>query len=543
MRKNAALVLHSKNRVLLVFTVLVVLLCCFIRVRLLAVPLERDEGEFAYMGQLLLKGIPPFTHAYTMKLPGASVMYAFFMALFGQTAVGIRFGLLIVNVVCLFLLYLITKTLFCTRTALYSCASYSLLSISDSVSGLFAHATHFVVLFTLAGSLLLQRSIRKKQSLRIILLGGLCFGLAVTMKQHAAFLVVFAVLYLTWQWWQIDRLDNKKCLWGILIFLFGAVIPYVLTVFWTLFTGSFPVFWFWTIQYAREYAASEPLSHGWSNFIHTFKVNAELQLPFWLMAGFGAVFLCIRNKFCSDKIFVLGLFIFSFLALCPGLIFRDHYFVLLLPSVAMLAGAGFSTVEMLITPSRYIRIAPYVAHLLIVPAIMYSIYQEKNIFLFFTPYQVSRATHGSNPFPEALEIAKYITSNTITSDKIAVLGSEPEIFFYANRLSATGYIYMFGLMEDQPYAQRMQLQMIRDIETTQPNFIVDVNVGASWLATKASDMSIFVWSKGYVQKLYDIVGFVDIGPDSTRYFWDGRVRGYIPVSNSFVTIYKRKNGR
>ena len=42
----------------------------FIRVRLLEMPLERDEGEYAYAGQLILQGIPPYELAYNMKLPG-----------------------------------------------------------------------------------------------------------------------------------------------------------------------------------------------------------------------------------------------------------------------------------------------------------------------------------------------------------------------------------------------------------------------------------------------------------------------------------------
>ena len=42
----------------------------FIRIRFLAIPLERDEGEYAYAGQLMLQGIPPYRLAYNMKFPG-----------------------------------------------------------------------------------------------------------------------------------------------------------------------------------------------------------------------------------------------------------------------------------------------------------------------------------------------------------------------------------------------------------------------------------------------------------------------------------------
>jgi len=39
-----------------------------VRFRLRDMPLERDEGEYAYAGQLFLQGIPPGKLAYTIKL-------------------------------------------------------------------------------------------------------------------------------------------------------------------------------------------------------------------------------------------------------------------------------------------------------------------------------------------------------------------------------------------------------------------------------------------------------------------------------------------
>ena len=66
-----------------------------IRIRLLGIPLERDEGEYAYSGQLMLQGIPPYKLAYNMKFPGTYAAYAAIMAIFGQTIAGIHFGLLL----------------------------------------------------------------------------------------------------------------------------------------------------------------------------------------------------------------------------------------------------------------------------------------------------------------------------------------------------------------------------------------------------------------------------------------------------------------
>src|SRR5436853_991547 len=97
----------------LYFAILLVVVIFFgvIRWRLADVPLERDEGEYAYAGQLILKGVPPYKFAYNMKLPGTYAAYAFIMAVFGQTASGIHFGLLLINVASILLVFLLGKRL------------------------------------------------------------------------------------------------------------------------------------------------------------------------------------------------------------------------------------------------------------------------------------------------------------------------------------------------------------------------------------------------------------------------------------------------
>src|ERR1700678_1211250 len=83
------------------FAILLAVIVLFgvIRWRLADMPLERDEGEYAYSGQLILQGIPPYQLAYNMKLPGTYAAYAAILAIFGQTARGIHLGLLLINAI------------------------------------------------------------------------------------------------------------------------------------------------------------------------------------------------------------------------------------------------------------------------------------------------------------------------------------------------------------------------------------------------------------------------------------------------------------
>ncbi len=90
---------------------LVVILVGLIRLRLLATPFERDEGEYAYMGRVILDGGLPYRDANNMKLPGTYAMYALVMALFGGSPTAIHAGLAIVSLATVVLLYLAFRRL------------------------------------------------------------------------------------------------------------------------------------------------------------------------------------------------------------------------------------------------------------------------------------------------------------------------------------------------------------------------------------------------------------------------------------------------
>src|SRR5437879_1646176 len=168
-------------------------LAAAVRFRLIDVPLERDEGEFAYAGQMILRGIPPYHFAYNMKLPGTYAAYAAIMSVFGQTVRGIHLGLLAVNLATIVLLYLLARRLFDEKTGAMAAACYALLSLSQGVYGVFAHATHFVVLPVLAGTLTLAREFDagaappRVPRWPALLVRGALSGAGFVMKQHGIF--------------------------------------------------------------------------------------------------------------------------------------------------------------------------------------------------------------------------------------------------------------------------------------------------------------------------------------------------------------------
>lgn len=482
-----------------------VLLILFARIHLLDAPLERDEGEYAYMGQLMLHGIPPYAIAANMKFPGVSIVYALVMAVFGQSITAIHLGLLLVNAATIALLYLLARRFFPVTAALAVAASYAVLSSGWSVMGMWAHATHYVVLPAVAGTLLLLRAEGDRPYPNLIG-SGLCFGLAILMKQHGVFFGAFAVGYLL-----VQRRPKDAAILSAAI-----AVPFALLCAALAQAGVFAKFWFWTIQYAREYATATSLSAGVKMLFESLRYITLANWPLWFAAAAGLYFLW-REKHYFLLIF-LGV---SFLAVCPGFYFRDHYFILMLPAVVLAAGS-------IAKPGW-----PLWA---LTACVFFCIFEQREFLFESNPVMATAAVYGANPFPEAVEVAKFLRANSAPEDKIAILGSEPEILFYADRQSATPYIYTYPLMEAHPFARKMQEDFVHDMETAKPKFVVMVNVAASWLVAPDSPKVLLDWwaSKGI--KDYQQVGVADILPSGTHYDWSP---AYRPRSASHVVLLKR----
>jgi hypothetical protein len=580
-----------------------------VRWRLADMPLERDEGEYAYAGQLILEGIPPYSLVYNMKLPGVYLAYAGFMAVFGQTTAGIHLGLLVVSLATIVLLFFFTRELFDPVAGAVAAATYSILSTSSTAMGQAAHATHFVVLFGVAGVWVLWRALHAERPLPRLFAAGLLLGIALLMKQHAVFLLGFGGLAVL-----LAGARRRPFSWRWLLatcsaYVAGAILPYALVCLWLWRAGTFHNFWFWTVVYAQAYIEQKPLSMAPMMFWSHFTAIVGANWPLWALALVGVVGLAWPRRDAAlllrwgettlqlavsrassppaagGRAFVFGFLLFSFLCLCPGFHFREHYFIVLLPCVAMLAGVGAARLvgvasrlslvpvqqpplqspvdrqqrrreaTRAVAPARKAgafrpRFLTVLAVLLPTAALVLPILNQRDFFFVWSPDEASRQIYGANPFIECRKIADYLKQHTSPSDRVAVIGSEPEIFFYAQRRSATGYIYVYPLMESHPDVRGMQEEMIREIEAAKPEYLVIVNVPTSWLMYRDSDKSILAWVNNYTNAYFRPVGLIDIlfdegtadkpFEDGTTYKWGDQIAGAQPRSNCHLWVFQRK---
>jgi hypothetical protein len=512
----------------------VVLGTALIRLRLLDVPLDRDEGEYAYVGQLLLDGVPPFAWAYTMKMPGIHAVYAVILSTFGMTARAVHLGLLVVNAAAIVLVFLVGRRFGTPGAATTAAAAFAALTISPRVFGLAAYAEHFVVVPVLGALLALLRAMESGR-VRTVFVAGCLLGLGVVLKQSAAVFVAFGVAAVVVHYaWQRPVRGTRAAV-AVLALVLGAGIPFTLVYVALELAGTAGLFWFWTFRYASTYVSAVPIDVGLRLFARTM---GHILPSAFLIVAVAAVGLAgvLTTRALRDRRTLLLLFLgFSAVSVTPGLYFREHYFLPALPAIALLAGLAHDVVRVHLHRRRAVALV-LVGAVAVIPALQV-LWAERFVLFRASPDEVARDVYGRNPFPEASVIAEYIKARTSPGDPIVVIGSEPQIYFYAHRPAATAFIYMYPLMELHPFAGSMQELMIQQIERVRPKYAVHVNVYTSWLSRPQSERRIARWFEEY-GKQFEAVGFADITRGRTRYVWDDEARTYRPSSEQWVGVYR-----
>jgi hypothetical protein len=228
------------------------------------------------------------------------------------------------------------------------------------------------------------------------------------------------------------------------------------------------------------------------------------------------------------------------LAVVPGLRFSEHYFILVLPAASLAFGMAVSGVTRTAAVQR-LGVAEWVRIGVPLLAIGVSAAQQATDVWSLPPAALSRAVYGANPFPEAVELARYLRQHSAPDDRVAVIGSEPEIYFYAQRRGATGYIYMYPLMEAHPFSQHLQEDMIAQIERERPRYMVLVNVDPSWTMRPTSSRLILDWAERTVNADYRPIAMAEITPGApTVYRWGAEASATAPRSRFYVMLFERE---
>ena len=490
----------------LAFAILILFL--FIRIGFRDIPIERDEGSYAYMGQLLVQGGTPYVDFYEMKPPALYTTYGVLSALSGGDISLMHVWMaLFLTLAGMFLFYLVRRWLD-DGAGLFAVLSYAVLAMTPFASGFSIQAEHWVAIFAIIGLWAMTRGLQ--QAIRWqILLGGflLCWGLLV--KQNGLFFAVLSILLVP-----AFHLAENRTQWvrntlrdgGWLAA--GAAIPLVLFGGQLLLQGTWADFWFWNVEYPQAYTSTISWERGQELLNNMVRLLTRDYLLFWVLGGSGALLVWLTSLSWYKKVAVTAFLVLAALSVTPGRRFYGHYFLHFIPALAVGAGA---TIYVLSTwlgkaiPAARTWLAPLAAVLIFLVTVA-----DQEAYYFRPQFtKILREVYGSNPFPESRQLADFLAERYQPGDGLLVLGSEPQIYAYLEADCPTRHHFMGFLLKNHPQEKEWQDEVIREVQADPPRYAVWVQHPLSWLPAQGADQNILNWGWGLVRREYVPIAWYD----------------------------------
>jgi hypothetical protein len=429
-----------------------------------------DEGEYACEARILSRGGLPYRDAYDQKPPMVFFLYQAAFRLFGERPGSARRLALIFSWAAIAALFALVPPGW-GRPARWSAAACFASAATLPVGDLgFAANTEVFLCGFLACSALCARLSWERGSLPWAATAGALAGAAFTTKQTALWSAAAFAAALAW------GTPRPRRLAAALSFSAGlCIVPAAFLSYFALRGGLRDLIeqaFLRNMDYAALLASPEAAAVQGAWFL---KILLPLLLqgtwPMILLAAWGLAGTRAGPDNRLETLAALWLGA-SILGALTGLFLFPHYFLAAAPPLALCAALGVRRAG-----TRGWAAAALAAAL---PAAAFA-----RLYFLDPPETVARKLLFPNPLYESLAVADFIRERSSPDEAVYVFGSEPQIYFYADRPPATRHIYVYPLTLFPRGGAAAEAEISR-LAKFPPRFIVYSTFQASTLiATRA----------------------------------------------------------
>jgi len=450
----------------------------FLRAPFVSVPLERDEGEYAYVAQRLLAGEVPYRDAFDQKPPGVFLAYAGAFAVLGQSVESVHWFMYAWTAATAFVLFGCVRRLAGALAAAFAVLVFAVASADPRLTANAANTEIFMLLPMVASFACALRALEPGSGVRWWVLCGALAAAACWFKQVAAANALYVAILPAANGLlrrpraapaAVARATGGVALGAALVALPG-LLAFAAAGAWDPFVDS-------VILHNLRYSQSNGLAEGAARLGHALAWQAPAFGVFWAFAGVAVLVPKLAGR--RSWALLTGWGVASAAGVAVGLYFRPHYFIQALPALAALCGVALASAGNWLLARRRTALAALGLSALTALATAPPILANASIRRAGTPDQIARAIYGLNPFPESLEIGKYIRRTSGPEDRVYIIGSEPQILFYADRPSATRYIFFYPLTADHPDVLERQRAVASEVEAARPLYVLWSNLDTS----------------------------------------------------------------
>jgi hypothetical protein len=482
-----------------------------LRVHLLAVPLDRDEGAFALAGRTILDGGMPYRDVLDHKPPVVFYLYAVAMSVLPVSASGIHtFLALVVLATAVALLLAVRACLGSWRPALWAAFVFAVFSASPAVEG-FVASTEMLLLLPLSLDLLLSVAAVQRRSAWIAAAAGVAGALAFWTKATAAIPAIFLLAWMAASAPGCRGAGSERPRRAAVALALGWVagalaVSFAICAFFSV-RSSFAEFYYWSFQHSIEYVRSAALGSGGS-ILGTSLARLFGGDVLIVTAACASVIHAVRKR-RPEALLVAGLLASEVVSVVPGVGY-PHYLAQVLPGAALAAGWGIAELA-----GRFGRRAELRYTLLVGGAILAAhLAATSDLYFRLSPGEISRKLYPGNPFAESEVLGRYLAARTGASDSVLVFGSEPQILVCAGRRNATSFPMVYPLTSSYRRYGEFQRRYWREARANLPKYVLLVDVPTSILWDGVADLRILRDVEGWMDRDYALEAVMTVGPDA-----------------------------
>jgi len=465
---------------LLLFALLVIL-----RLPTLFQPvIDVDEAIYGLFARIWFDGGIPYVDCVETKPLGIYFFYGIIFKLFG------RFNMIAVHAVTIavvgitsYILYLIAKSLYSSHAGFWAALLYIIFGTTYIPKVIATTIEPIMLLFVVLQFylwLLYERSGKRI----IALSSGIAFSSACLFKYQALMNIIILAAYLGLVRPLILKKTNYFINWkGIWHFLLGALPLPIIMIIYLFLKGAFGGFWFWNVLGNVEY-----ISGGMRTLNLAHQLLARV-LPYIASTALIWVLSAIRiskmayatgtgrtdAQISVQEWLIVLWFLMSLVPVSAGLRFYGHYFLLILPPMAILS----SRVADHVWQNGRRHFARWlIIFSIILPAIGFTTAR------YFT-YQINKAV-GEDNLDDYRPLATYVSEHTLPSDRIVAWGYAPLVYWYSQRLPGIRFFWSDVLTGRIPGSKETSRRdnekfimpeawemFLTDIDRHKPTYIID----------------------------------------------------------------------
>lgn len=461
----------------------------------LALPLMRDEGEYACVARSWARGALPYRDAFSQKPPMIFFLYRLAYGIRPADPLAPRLLMVAASLLILGLLLAMAPESWPWAARLCAPAAFAVSSAWPIGSlGFAANTEIFLCAFTAFAALALLKSWTGRRRLAWAAVCGLACGAAVMTKQTALPTAAGFGLLL----W----LDRRG---GGLAYAAGLCAIPALFLLYFHAKGGLPDFW--QAVYARnmDYARLV-LSTGTARSQADWFLKAVVPLfaragwPVFALAGFGLW----GRPAAPRSLEVLAVVWIGTAAAgaLTGLLLFPYYFLQAFPALALLAAMGAER----LAAWRRAAAACALAALCACPALA-----DFGLYFRQDGPALAKSLLYPNPVYEAEQVGLFLRDRTQPSDVLYVFGSEAQIYIYAQRPAATPHIMAYPLTMF-PRDQAFDDAELAAVERARPRFVVFSTQKGSTLLASAAGFFFERAIQGWLAEDYRWVALSRIDP-------------------------------